>query len=113
MSWWFLFGAIGTEVFATASLRAAAQPGASWAWWIGVVGGYAAAFGLLYAALSHGTPLSSAYAIWSGVGVALTAVVAWVVFGERLTPGAIIGIVLIVAGVVLLETCGHSSGASA
>ncbi|MGB4779056.1 DMT family transporter [Microbacterium sp.] len=113
MSWWFLVGAIGAEVLATGSLRAAAQPGATWAWWIGVAGGYASAFGLLYAALSHDTPLSSAYAIWSGVGVALTAVVAWLVFGERLTPGAMVGIALIVAGVVLVEAFGHSSGVSA
>lgn len=113
MHWWFLAGAIGAEVFATSCLRAATRAESAWIWWALVIGGYLAAFGLFFAALSHGAPLAAAYATWSGVGVALTAVVAWLVFAERLTLGALAGIALVVAGVVLIEWCGHPHEAAA
>ena len=107
MHWCFLIGAIGAEVFATSSLRAATLAGAAWVWWLSAIGGYLAAFGLFFAALSHGASVAAAYATWSGIGVALIAVVAWLVFAERLTPGAVVGIALVVVGVVLIEWCGH------
>lgn len=113
MHWWFLFGAIGAEVFATSSLRAATQAENGWVWWVGAISGYVTAFGLFFAALSHGAPLAAAYATWSGVGVALTAVIAWLVFAERLTLGSAIGIGLVVAGVVLIEWCGNQPEATA
>ncbi|MDR6866422.1 small multidrug resistance pump [Microbacterium resistens] len=103
MHWWFLSGAIVAEVLATLSLRASTDADPAWPWWVFTGVGYASAFGLLFAALSHGAALSGAYATWSGVGVALTAIAAWLVFGERLTIGAIVGIVLVIAGVVLIE----------
>jgi len=103
MYWWFLIGAIAAEVFATGALRAATLPSTAWGWWAASVGGYLVAFALLAAALGHGAPLGAAYATWAGVGVALTAVVAWLVFAERPTAGSLVGIGLVVAGVVLIE----------
>jgi multidrug transporter EmrE-like cation transporter len=41
------------------------------------------------------------YAIWSGLGTAATAVVGLVVFGDRLSLGAWLGLSLVIAGVVL------------
>lgn len=108
MRWLFLIGAIAAEVFATSSLRAATEAEAAWIWWVSAIGGYLAAFALLFATLSQGASLAATYATWSGVGVALTAVVAWLVFAERLTPGAITGIAFIVVGVVLIEWCGRA-----
>lgn len=113
MKWILLSGAILAEVLATASLRAASQEEAPWHWWISVLGGYTAAFGLLYATLAAGAPLAATYAIWAGVGVALTAVVAWLIFAERLTIGALSGIALIIAGVVLVESSGSHNGSPA
>ncbi|MGZ3215901.1 DMT family transporter [Paracoccus sp. T5] len=56
-------------------------------------------------------PLGVAYAIWSACGVALVAMVGLVVFGQRLDLPAVGGLVLIVAGVVLInvfsKTVGH------
>nr|WP_111297781.1 SMR family transporter [Paracoccus saliphilus] len=56
-------------------------------------------------------PLGVAYAIWSACGVALVAMVGLVVFGQRLDLPAVAGLVLIVAGVVLInvfsKTVGH------
>jgi small multidrug resistance pump len=44
-----------------------------------------------------------AYAIWSGVGVALIALIAWLFFGQVLDTPALIGLALIIAGVVVLN----------
>ncbi|MCC7134806.1 MAG: hypothetical protein IT528_00195 [Nitrosomonas sp.] len=41
--------------------------------------------------------------IWSGVGVALISLIAWIFFGQALDTPAVIGILLIVAGVVVLS----------
>jgi small multidrug resistance pump len=43
------------------------------------------------------------YAIWSGAGVTLIALIGWLVYGEKLDPAAIAGMALIVAGVVVLN----------
>ena len=48
-------------------------------------------------------PVGVVYAIWSGVGIALIALVAWVFFGQSLDVPAIVGLLLIVAGVVVLN----------
>ncbi len=54
-------------------------------------------------------PVGIAYAIWSGVGVALIALVGWAIFGQALDAPAIIGIALIVAGVIVLNVFSRTS----
>jgi small multidrug resistance pump len=44
-----------------------------------------------------------AYAIWSGVGTALVAVVGWVVYRQQLDLPAVAGIGLIIAGTLVLN----------
>ena len=61
---------------------------------------------MLSQTLSRGVPLGIAYAIWAGVGVVLVAIISWLAFGELLTWQQIAGIVLVVAGVALLELGG-------
>ena len=51
----------------------------------------------------RGMPLGTAYAIWAGVGIVLTAAVGGVVLKQRLDLPAVIGIVLIVAGVTVMN----------
>ncbi|WP_312339319.1 DMT family transporter [Anaerospora hongkongensis] len=51
-------------------------------------------------------PLGIAYAIWSGLGTALTALVAVVIWKETMNLYTVTGIVLIIAGVVLLNLKG-------
>lgn len=113
MQWWLLAGSIIAEVFATSSLRAAIRAEAAWVWWLAAGGGYLIAFGLFYGALSRGAPLATSYATWAGAGVALTAIVAWWAFSERITVGAAVGIVLVIAGVILIEWCQAKSGVPA
>ena len=47
--------------------------------------------------------LSVAYAIWSGVGTAVTAAIGVLVFGEILTLKHFFGIACIIAGVVVMN----------
>ena len=48
-------------------------------------------------------PTGIAYAIWSGAGIFLIAVVAWAIQGQRLDIPAMLGMALIVAGVVVMN----------
>jgi small multidrug resistance pump len=48
-------------------------------------------------------PVGIVYAIWSGVGVALIALVGWLLYGQALDLPGIVGIGLIVAGVIVLN----------
>ncbi|WP_198519501.1 DMT family transporter [Microbacterium sp. BR1] len=100
MRWIYLTAAILTEVTAALSLQAAVDaPG----WYALVVVGYLAAFFFLTRVLAAGMAVGVAYGIWGASGVALTAVMAAVIFGQALTGFMIIGLVVIVAGVLLVE----------
>jgi small multidrug resistance pump len=99
--WIFLSVAIVSEVVATSALKASEGFSRLWPSLIVVVG-YAAAFYFLSLTLKT-VPVGVAYAIWSGAGVALIALIAWLLFGQSLDIPAIIGLLLIVAGVVVLN----------
>lgn len=68
-----------------------------------VVLGYLVAFVALAQVLKNGLPIGVAYGIWAAAGVALVALIGAVFLGESLSPMMIIGLVLVVAGVLLLE----------
>ncbi|TDL42533.1 DMT family transporter [Kocuria rosea] len=95
-----LLAAVLAEVAATLSLKAALDEPA---WYVLVVTGYLAAFTLLAAVLRRGMPVGVAYGVWAALGVMLTALAAAVVYGERLSPAVLAGIVLVVAGVLCVE----------
>ena len=99
--WLFLGIAIVSEVIATSALKATEDFTRLWPSVI-VVAGYATAFYFLTLTLRT-IPIGIAYAIWSGVGVALIALVGWVLYKQTLDVPAFIGIGLIVAGVVVLN----------
>lgn len=63
---------------------------------------YVVSFYFLSQALKS-IPLGMAYAIWAGLGIVLTAAISVIVFKQTLDIPAIIGIVLIVAGVVVMS----------
>ncbi|MEC4747947.1 SMR family transporter [Methylomicrobium sp. Wu6] len=99
--WIFLSVAIVSEVAATSALKASEGFSRLWPSLVVIVG-YATAFYFLSLTLKT-LPVGVVYAIWSGSGVALIALVAWVFFGQSLDAPAIIGLLLIVAGVVVLN----------
>lgn len=69
---------------------------------LGIIAGYTAAFYLLSLTLVT-IPLSYAYAVWSGIGTALTAVIGFLVFKEKISKEMVIGIALIIIGLVLMR----------
>jgi small multidrug resistance pump len=96
-----LFLAIVAEVIATSALKASDSftrliPS------VVVVAGYGIAFTCLALTLKT-LPLGVAYAIWSGVGTALVAVVGWLVYRQQLDLPAVAGIALIIAGTLVLN----------
>lgn len=69
---------------------------------LGVVLGMGMAFYLLSITLTK-IPLSTAYAIWSGVGTALTALIGIVLWEEPFSYLTGLGLVAIIGGVILLN----------
>lgn len=101
MSWIYLAIAIVAEVIATSALKSAdgftrLVPS------MVVVAGYSTAFYFLSLAL-RGVPVGVAYAVWSGVGIVLISLIAWLLHGQKLDAPAVVGMTLIVAGVVVLN----------
>ncbi|HEX6735952.1 MAG TPA: multidrug efflux SMR transporter [Azonexus sp.] len=99
--WLYLAVAIISEVIATSALKAAegfSRPLPS----LLVVVGYGIAFYCLSIVLRT-LPVGITYAIWSGAGVALIALVGWLIYGQALDLPAVLGMALIVAGVVVLN----------
>ena len=99
--WLLLAIAIVSEVIATSALKASEGFSRLWPSLV-VVAGYAAAFYCLSLTLKT-IPIGIVYAIWSGVGIALIALIGWLVFGQSLDAAAIAGMLLIIAGVVVLN----------
>ncbi|PTR28886.1 small multidrug resistance pump [Rhodococcus sp. OK519] len=99
MRWWLLSGAIGCEVAATLSLRAATDHPV---WYVLVVAGYLASFAFLAVVLRH-MAVGVAYGIWGACGITLTALLASVLFGDALTALMGAGIALVIAGVLTVE----------
>ena len=47
--------------------------------------------------------LSVAYALWGGFGIAATLAAGWILFGQRLNPKGWAGLLLLVAGLVMIK----------
>jgi small multidrug resistance pump len=107
MAWLMLAGAIFAEVVATLALRgvaAAFRPLPT----LLVAAGYLTSFALMTGALRT-LNVGVVYAIWSGVGTAGVAIAATFLYGEHLNLTAVSGMVLIVAGVIVLVSSGATS----
>lgn len=106
MGWLLLAGAIASEMAGTLALRAVAT-----GWRLGpglvVLVGYGASFVLLAFAL-RSVNVGIAYAVWSGVGTAGVAVLAALLYGERISAWGVVGLGLVVAGVGVLSLSGAS-----
>lgn len=108
-AWLLLALAIVAEVIGTSALKASegftrlAPSGL-------VVLGYAVSFYCLSLVL-RSIPVGVAYAIWSGLGIVLITLVAWVAYGQTVDLAGVLGMALILAGVLVLnlfsKTAGH------
>lgn len=100
----FLFIAIVAEVFASSMLKR--TEGFSRIWpSLGVVVGYGTAFYCLALTLKT-IPIGTAYAIWAGLGTALTAIVGVVLYKEIFNRKKVLGVLCIIVGVVVLNLAG-------
>lgn len=100
-NWIFLGVAILSEVVATSALKSSEGFTRLWPTLL-VVTGYMLAFYFLSLTLRT-IPVGVAYAIWAGLGVALIALVSWLIFDQKLDAPALIGMGLIVSGVIVMN----------
>jgi small multidrug resistance pump len=103
----YLVIAIIAEVIATSALKA--SEGFTKVVPLSIVFvGYAIAFYFLALALKD-IPVGIAYAIWSGAGIILIALVAMILYKQVPDIAAIIGMALIIAGVIVLNLFSKTS----
>jgi small multidrug resistance pump len=108
MMYWVLLGiAIVTEVIGTSALKSAEGftrllPS------VIVVISYSISFYLLSLCL-RSIPVGVVYAVWSGIGIVLIALIGAIFFRQTLDTPAIIGISLILAGVVVINLFSHTT----
>lgn len=107
-NWFYLLAAIAAEVVATSALKASEGFSRIWPSLV-VVAGYGIAFYCLSMTLRT-IPVGLAYAIWSGLGIVLIATIGWLLFGQRVDAAGIAGMLLIVAGVVVIQLFSKSTG---
>lgn len=101
MVWIYLLCAIGFEVVATMSLKQIAISG-GYVWGAVATIGYICSFTFLVFAIKK-IEIGAAYAIWSGVGTALVALLGWIIFKESMNLTKIIALFFIILGVVMLK----------
>ena len=108
MNGWLALGiAIVAEVVGTSALKASEGFTRLWPSLL-VVLGYGAAFYCLSLMLRT-IPVGVAYAVWSGLGIVLITLVAWLVHGQTIDLAGVIGMALIVAGVLVLNLFSRSA----
>ncbi|OWY40150.1 QacE family quaternary ammonium compound efflux SMR transporter [Xenophilus sp. AP218F] len=105
--WLFLAVAILSEVVATSALKASDGFTRLWPSLL-TAGGYLLAFYMLSQTL-RAIPVGVAYAIWSGVGIVLVSLIAWLLYGQKLDLAAVIGMGLIIAGVAVINLFSSSA----
>ncbi|PVA08253.1 DMT family transporter [Thalassorhabdomicrobium marinisediminis] len=97
----YLFVAVIAETIGTTALQASQQftrLGPS----VTAIVAYGISFYLLTLTLKV-LPVGVMYAIWSGSGIVLIAIIGWVVFRQTLDLPAIIGMAMILAGIVVIQ----------
>lgn len=101
MTYLYLAIAIIAEVAATSALKASEEFTRLFPSLI-VVAGYGIAFYFMTLVLRV-IPIGITYAIWSGVGIVLVAVVGFILYKQIPDISAILGMGLIIAGVVVIH----------
>ncbi len=97
----YLIFAVIAETIGTSALQASQQFTRLWPSLL-VITAYGAAFYLLSLTLRT-MPVGIMYAIWSGLGIVLIAIIGWLVFRQTLDAAAVVGIGLILAGIVVIQ----------
>lgn len=100
--YWILLGlAVATEITGTLSMKWASVSEGNGGFILMLV-----MISLSYIFLSFavkGIDLSVAYALWGGFGIAATLAAGWILFGQRLNRKGWIGLVLLLAGMIMVK----------
>ncbi|MCF7521590.1 SMR family transporter [Neisseria sp. ZJ106] len=105
--WILLAGAIVSEVIGTNCLKASdgfTKPLPA----VIAVSAFVVALYLM-SVITRTLPLGIVYAVWSGVGIVLTAAVAFFVFGQKPDLAGLIGMAMIISGVLVINLFSRSS----
>lgn len=97
----YLIVAVAAETIGTTALQASNQF-TRVAPTMLVVAAYGVAFYFLGIALKY-IPVGIAYALWSGLGIVLIALIGFTVFGQRLDLPAVVGLAMIIGGIVVIQ----------
>ena len=108
--WFYLSIAIVAEVIGTSFLKSS-EGFSKLIPSVIVIISYAVAFCFLSISLKS-ISVGVAYAVWSGVGVALISLAGFIFFGQKLDFGVMLGIALIVSGVVVINLFSGSAEVS-
>lgn len=103
-----LFAAIICEVIATSSLKLS-NGFTNLTFSIITIIGYSTSFYILSLALKT-IPVGIAYAIWSGIGIIIISLIAWIFLKQSLDLAALIGMGFIILGVVIINLFSNISG---
>ena len=107
MNWLYLGIAIVAEVIGTSALKYSESFSRLWPSVVVVVS-YAIAFYMLTLTL-RSIPIGVVYAVWSGVGIVLLALIGTFFFKQHLDTPAVIGIGMILAGVLVINLFSHTA----
>ena len=102
MCWFYLFIASIFEVGWPFGLKIATQSQYKILWILFAIVAMALSGLFLYLAQKQ-IPIGTAYAIWTGIGASCTFLIGVLVFNDALTLIRALGVLLIIAGVVLLK----------
>lgn len=102
----YLILAVIFETAGTSAIQASQQFSRLWPS-VMVVVCFAAAFWFLSLTLRT-MPVGIMYAMWSGLGIMLIAIIGFVVFGQKLDLPALLGIACILTGIVIINVFSSS-----
>lgn len=97
----YLIIAVAAETIGTTALQASDQFTKLWPTLLVVIS-YGCAFYFLGIALKY-IPVGIAYALWSGLGIVLIALIGFAVFGQVLDLAALLGLGMIIGGIVVIQ----------
>ncbi|MEP2889398.1 DMT family transporter [Tateyamaria sp.] len=103
----YLIIAVIAETIGTTALQASDQFTRLWPSVLMVIA-YGFAFYFLGIALKY-IPVGIAYALWSGLGIVLIALIGFAVFGQVLDIAALVGLSMIIGGIVVIQMFSSSA----
>ena len=107
MPYFYLFMAVLAETIGTSALQASQQFTRLWPSLLVIVA-YAVSFYLLSLTLRF-MPVGIMYALWSGLGIVLIALIGWLVFRQNLALPAVIGMAMIIGGIVVIQVFSNTT----